>query len=386
MTELGKLVVRVDTGGPTSATDSFIYIDLSSIDAERKLIVSPRQLLAAEAPSRARQRVKPGDVLVSTVRPNLNGVALISNELDGAIASTGFCVLRSIPGQLDARYLFHWVRSELFVDEMVRRATGASYPAVSDAIVKSSRIPLPPLPEQRRIASILDQADALRAKRRRSLAIIAELADSLFGTVFHAALPTVPEVSFGDVVIEIQNGLYVPNTDYGSGVPILRIADYGGGDRLSLSDLNRVRISEVEARRYGLLVSDILINRVNAMSHVGKAALVVGVPEPTVFESNMMRVRLDSTHVFPEYVLAWLQTSNARHQIQRSARQAINQASVNQQDVSALQMPLPGRDVQREFVAQLQEIAKVRTANSGHLKYLNELFASLQNRAFRGEL
>ncbi len=74
----------------------------------------------------------------------------------------------------------HWVRSPSFIDRMVREATGASYPAVSDKIVKSSHIPLPPLDEQRRIAAILDKADALRRKRKRAL----DLLDSLTQAVF----------------------------------------------------------------------------------------------------------------------------------------------------------------------------------------------------------
>lgn len=101
-------------------------------------------------------------MLVSTVRPNLNSVAIVTEEFSGATASTGYTVLRPLPQIWDTQYLFHWVKTDHFINEMVKLATGQSYPAVSDKIILNSKIPLPALVEQRRIASILDQADALR--------------------------------------------------------------------------------------------------------------------------------------------------------------------------------------------------------------------------------
>ena len=170
MATVGTLTEPVPKRAPTGSDgESFTYVDLSSVDQQLKQIVTPTDVPVVEAPSRARQVVATGDVLVSTVRPNLNGVATVPAELDGATASTGFCVLRPNPRTLDGRYLFHWVRSPRFISSMVRLSTGASYPAVSDRIVKSSAMPLPPLEEQRRIAAILDKADELRAKRRAAL-------------------------------------------------------------------------------------------------------------------------------------------------------------------------------------------------------------------------
>jgi len=179
---LGTLVAPVKTWSPErDAPDKYFeYIDLGAVDQEKKVIVGAREVLCAEAPSRAKQIVAAGDVLVSTVRPNLNGVARVPAEMDGATASTGFCVLRPHPGCLDSGYLFNWVRSPHFVAEMVRRATGASYPAVSDRIVLESHLPLPPVPEQRRIAAILDKVDTLRAKRRTALAQLDTLTQSIF--------------------------------------------------------------------------------------------------------------------------------------------------------------------------------------------------------------
>jgi type I restriction enzyme S subunit len=125
---VGDFVVRASTWNPArdGAGTWIKYIDLSSIDNEVKSIVSSQQIFATEAPSRARQLVKAGDVLVSTVRPNLNGVARVPPELDGATASTGFCVLRPNPQKLLSDYLYQWVRTPFFVTAMINKATGAS--------------------------------------------------------------------------------------------------------------------------------------------------------------------------------------------------------------------------------------------------------------------
>ena len=101
-----------------------------------------------EAPSRARKDIRVNDLLVSTVRPNLNAVAQVTAELDGQIASTGFAVLRPDPKRIHPRYLFFRVITDAFISDMVAQAKGAGYPAVSDRIVSNHKLPLPPLPEQ----------------------------------------------------------------------------------------------------------------------------------------------------------------------------------------------------------------------------------------------
>ncbi|MGY3299932.1 type I restriction enzyme S subunit [Pseudomonas sp. TE6288] len=183
MVQIGKYADKVRTWNPAAGAEGvFQYVDLSSVDKIRKVIDldNVTEVSSAEAPSRARQLVVTGDVLVATVRPNLNGVAVVPAELNGATASTGYCVLRADEKNLHGRYLFYWVQTGSFVEDMMSKATGANYPAVSDKIIKESNIPLPPLPEQKRIAAILDKADAIRRKRQQAI----QLADHFLRTVF----------------------------------------------------------------------------------------------------------------------------------------------------------------------------------------------------------
>jgi type I restriction enzyme S subunit len=143
---------RIEQGLPEDAQE-FTYVDISAVNNQRKEIIEARRIPISKAPSRARQRIQRGDVLVSTTRPNLNAVALVPPDLDGAIASTGFAVLR--PVLLDSRWLFSVVQSEDFVTDMSALVKGALYPAIRPGDVHDYVMPVPPLAEQKRITAKL---------------------------------------------------------------------------------------------------------------------------------------------------------------------------------------------------------------------------------------
>ncbi|MBP5123271.1 restriction endonuclease subunit S [Pseudomonas protegens] len=149
-----------------SDDESFIYIDIASVDRTLKVVSKPQQLLGAEAPSRARKVVNTGDVIVSMTRPNLNAVALIHEQHNNCIASTGFDVLK--PNEIDSRWIFAAVRSAQFVEAMCEKVQGALYPAVNSADIRKHKIGVPPRAEQTRIAQKLDellaQVDTLKAR------------------------------------------------------------------------------------------------------------------------------------------------------------------------------------------------------------------------------
>lgn len=160
------------------------YVDISSVDNIEKRIVSSQIFDAKDAPNRAKQLIKRGDILVSTVRPNLNAVAIVDRESEHLfVASTGYCVLRC-NSKTDNHYVFHFCQSPYFIDDMVSQATGASYPAVSSTIVKNSLIPLPSLGEQKHIAAVLDKVSDLIALRKQQLAKLDELVKARFVEMF----------------------------------------------------------------------------------------------------------------------------------------------------------------------------------------------------------
>ena len=179
---LGEVTVKTEQINPRKTPDwRFKYVDVSSISRERLCIQCYKEYKGKEAPSRARKMIKAGDVLFATVRPYLKRVAMVPSELDGHICSTAFCVIRAAPDIADSALLFFAVSDNGFVQRISEYQRGTNYPAVTDSDVLNEFIPLPPLPEQREIARILQAVDRrIEAEEQRKSAL-----EALFKTMLH---------------------------------------------------------------------------------------------------------------------------------------------------------------------------------------------------------
>ncbi len=160
------------------------YIDISSIDNEKKKLIGFQTMPFGESPSRARKVVKKGSILVSTVRPNLNAIAMLENDTPNiSVASTGFCVL-DCKDDVDNRFIFNFCKSKKFIDDMVSKATGASYPAVSDKIIRLALVPNYTYEEQCNISKVLDSVSDIIDKRKAELSSLDELIKARFVEMF----------------------------------------------------------------------------------------------------------------------------------------------------------------------------------------------------------
>ena len=385
--EIGHVVDPVTKWNPRKdGVGAITYVDISSIDHDSKTVETPTMVEAAEAPSRARQLVATGDVLISTVRPNLNAVAFVEPDLDGATASTGLCVLRPRAGDIDSRYLFHWVRTRAFVGHLVRLATGASYPAVSDKIVKAAPIPLPALREQRRIAAVLDAKDALRAKRREAVTKLETLIQAVFVDVFGD--PTVdsewPQVHLAEVCqSKGEYGANVPAVEFDRGKPrYLRITDIRSDGTLTDEAVGPGG-TEGQWRSKTLSPGDVLFARSGAT--VGKTFLVRDGDASLVFAGYLIKFTPDQRWILPEYLYRCTRTEKYRRWVAGAAT-TVAQPNVNASKYAQLELLLPPIDLQRRFAAVVEGIRRHERRLLAQAEVLDTLFASLQQRAFRGEL
>jgi len=185
---LGELTSEpVDQSGPSG---DFVYIDISSIDRETKTISDPKALTLDQAPSRAKQVLKMGDVLVSMTRPNLNAVALVPAQLDGAIGSTGFHVLRS--RWLKPEFLFALVQTHDFIDAMTDVVQGALYPAVRPKDICAYSLSFETPAQQTRIVEKLEELltdlDAGVAELKAAQKKLAQYRQSLLKAAVEGAL------------------------------------------------------------------------------------------------------------------------------------------------------------------------------------------------------
>ena len=200
LSALETLCERTDSVDLRSEADRVIeYVDVSSISRDYLHIETTARLILKEAPSRARKRILAGDVVFATVRPTLLRVAVVPEELDNQVCTTAFCVLRRNNKMSVYNFIYYAVQRDQFIQQLAEIETGASYPAVTDRMVKEQLIPLPSLEEQREIVTILDTIDRKINLHRRKRAVLKEL----FKALLHKLMT-------GEILVEEMN-LSVPS-------------------------------------------------------------------------------------------------------------------------------------------------------------------------------
>ena len=372
--KLGDVCEPVKTWNPTREKGEFRYVDIASINRETKQIESTPLIECENAPSRARQLIQTSDVVVSTVRPNLNAVALVTSADNRATASTGFTVLRANRQNLNSNYLFHFVKTANFVNALVERATGISYPAVSDKIVLQVEIPLPPLAEQQRIAARLDAADRLRALRRDAVAALDALTHSLFLEMFGDPMlndKNWPTLELVDVCNLINGKAFKPTDWTDEGVPIIRIQNLNDSKKpfnYFKGDL---------PKKFFVHKGDILL------SWSGTPGTSFG-----CFSWNGPEGWLNQ-HIFNVHLkLDWekfffIALVNAQlAELIAKAHGGVGLQHITKSALEQVKLMAPPLSLQREFAARLGQIEAVRSRMEDSRVRLDALFASLQSAAF----
>ena len=191
-TRLEKIIKDIDNANPKIEPEKeFIYLDINSIDNTQQKITTPKRYLGKDAPSRAKQIVKTGDILFSTVRTYLKNIAMVDEIYNGQIASTGFCVIRPNP-TLDRQFIFQLVQMDFFLNPLTQIQRGTSYPAVRDSDVFAQPTPLPPAPEQRKIVEEIEKrftvADEVKKTVEQSLKQAERLRQSILKKAFEGKL------------------------------------------------------------------------------------------------------------------------------------------------------------------------------------------------------
>ena len=359
------------------------FVTPSDLDSG-KPVASSSNTLTELGVTKARLLPK-GAVLVCCIGATIGKTGIAGTELTTNQQINSLACNREIA---HPEYVYQYVRT--LKSSLKHISSSTTIPIVNKSRFKKIKVPLPPLPEQRRIAAILDKADELRTKRKAALDKLDALLESIFLDMFGDPV-TNPKGWDTKLMSELicegpQNGLYRPASDYGNGTPIIRIDSFYAGKITRLKDLKRVNIPPKLQDKYRVHENDILINRVNSPEYLGKSAIIPSLRELTVFESNMMRLGVNQKVILPHYLVALMQHDYIRMQILKCSKDAVNQSSINQTDIKSFEIRLPPLELQKEFIRVQSRFENLRTQQQSMLKILDNLFHSLQQRAFRGEL
>lgn len=325
------------------------------------------------------------------------------NWASGKFYATEHAVVVECSSNISKRWAYHI----LFSMNLNQYATATAQPGLSVAVINQVPIALPPVPEQQRIVdrieSLFAKLDEARQKAQDALDSFETRKAAILHKAFTGELTAQWRKEHGvgmeswenlrfENLIEggPQNGLYKPQTAYGTGTKILRIDCFYEGVVLPWERLKRLELSKNEIEQYHLNINDIVINRVNSMAYLGKSALIRELPEECVFESNMMRITLHTRMVIPEYAIKYLNSVIGVQELRKNAKQAVNQASINQQDVKNVAIKLPKLDEQAEIVRLLDDLLtkeqQAKEAAEGVLEQIDLIKKAILARAFRGEL
>lgn len=383
------VVERIETCDPRKAPCApFSYIDVSSVSRATFSVVETTSVVGSEAPSRARRLVREGDVIFATVRPTLKRIAQITPELDGAVCSTGFFVLRPKNIVL-SRYLFYWLLGKNFSDAMRKLQRGASYPAVSDNDVRKQIVALPPLPEQKRIVAILDEAfagiDAAIANTDKNLANAQELFESYLHSVYEQQDVDWKQFRLKDVCSDYGRGKskHRPRNDpklYGGVYPFIQTGDVRHSDHL-------IKNYSATYNETGLAQSKLWPRGTICITIAANIAETGVLDFDACFPDSIIGLVVDQNIASNAYVEFLLQSvrSILKAKGKGSAQDNINLATFENE-----YFPFPSLPEQRRIVENIQELRKsirgLEDIYQQKLAALTELKQSLLQKAFSGEL
>ncbi len=389
---LGGVCEEAKTHDPTVCPDiPFRYIDISSIDTTHKRITEARGVMGSDAPSRARQLVKANDVLVATTRPNLNAVALVPSELDGEICSTGFSVLRPTT-MIDPLYLFYWVQTRDFVETVSGEVRGMLYPAVTDNQVRSIGIPLPPLPEQKRIAArvqeLMAQVEHARTACEAQLEAAKALPSAYLRQVFESEETKRWERRRLGELFHVQQGIAMsPKRREGiSPHPFLRTLNVLWG-RIDLSTLDEMDFTDGEVSRLFLKPGDLLVCE---GGEVGRTAIWRGELEICLHQNHIHRLRRLNDDVVPDFYMYWMQAAFQVFGSYSGQESKTTIPNLSGSQLKSFKVPLPLVEVQEHIASELRDkmakAEKLKETVEKQLEAVNALPQAILRKALRGEL
>jgi type I restriction enzyme, S subunit len=383
---LGEVLEKTATTNPLlSPDDEFDYIDVSSVSNEKFQIEETQRLMGKDAPSRARRLVLANDILFATIRPTLQRIAIVPENLDRQVCSTGYFVLRPSV-ELDHRFLFYWLFTPAFMGEMEARQKGASYPAVNDSDVRDQIISFPPLAEQQRIVGILDDAfDGIataKANAEKNLQNARALFESHLQSVFAQLGDEWGDKQLGEVA-DIQSG----------GTPSISQKAYWGGEIAwySSGELNETYTQDPERT-----INDQGLANSNAKLFA-KGSLLIGMYDTAALKMSI----LDRDGAFnqaiaglkpndkinAEFVLHAINADKPRLLLER---RGVRQKNLSLGKIKEIMIPLPSFAAQCDVVRRLcgfqAETQRLESLYQRKLTALDELKKSLLHQAFSGAL
>ena len=327
-----------------------------------------------------RVRVQYGDLLVSW-----SATLGVFEWQDSEEALLNQHIFRVLPNEekVDKPYLRHGLEGAIV--DMQKHLHGATMQHVNRGEFLSTKLYLPKIEEQKRIAKILDRSSSLISKRKEAIAKLDTLTQSIFIEMFGDPVTNpknIKTLPLAKVCKRITNGTHQPPKWSTSGHPFLFVSNIVSG-KISFDTAKFIsnETHEELTRRCPIEIDDVLYSTVGSYG----VPVIVKTDRKFAFQRHIAHIKPDSNLINSQFLCAMLASPPLKHQADRAAR-GVAQKTVNLEEIRKFIIFCPSFDVQKEFAQRVEAIEKLKATHHTSLTELQALFASLQHRAFRGEL
>ncbi|GJN54087.1 restriction endonuclease subunit S [Pseudomonas tohonis] len=342
---------------------------------------------------RKEQALREGDILVSSANSwELVGKASYVPKLAYEATAGGFIsIVRAKESRVDSRYLYHWVACPATQHKI--RHCGRQTTNISNLDVgrfQDLEIPLPPLPEQKRIAAILDKVDAIRRKRQQAIQLADDFLRAVFLDMFGDPVTNPKGWNVREVgdLCDVQGGLQVSKKRAGLPVtaPYLRVANVLR-NRLDLAEIKEIELLESEYRRVKLIPDDILIVEGHGNANeIGRCAIWKGEIDGVVHQNHLIRVRVKSKDVNPRFLSDYINSSGGRAQMMRASNSTSGLNTISTGVVRSTGVIVPPKDLQDKYALIVEKTNSNLLRQNLAQVLISESVFSLSQKAFSGQL
>lgn len=350
----------------------------------------------AEIKTKKQQVCKAGDFLVAEIDAKVGGFGIVPDNLDSAIVSSHYFLFGIDQAKLDQRFLDFYIRTPAFRDQVAAQGS-TNYAAIRPSDVLGYKIPLPPLPEQRRIVARIESLAGKVEEAKVLRKHVVEESELLLARASSQILDSSCWTSerLETVLAEPpRNGLSPQPEVESNGRPMLRINAVSSSPSrfVDLSAYKAVEVADAIAAPFVLREDDVFIVRYNGdIDRVAKAAIFKGEKSArVVYPDKLMRLRANRRKMLPDFLVYALGSRRVRTQIEELGKTTAGQIGVSGADAKAFVIPVPHLDEQRRIVdyldglqAKVDELKKLQAETAAELA---ALLPSILDKAFKGQL
>lgn len=387
---LGDLCITQSGGTPRRENQDFYggsipWAKIGDITAANGLVRQTEEHLTRAGLDAIGGRLFPSGTLLLAMYGSVGKVAVAGCELSTNQAILG--IQARDESKVNLRFLRWWF--EYIQPRLAKAARGVTQANISKTIVDDLVVPEFTLAEQHNLSVVLDKADAICRKRQEAIALTEQLLRSTFMEMFGHPVSNPkrwPETLLGETfLVSPQIGTTKPAHDDGE-YSVVRVGELGKRD-VAINRCGRITLPEKDFKKFLCHTGDILLARaIGSEDQLGKASIVGDSLLPIVFDSHVMRLRFDPSRVRTSFFYHWLGSDGGRSRFMRRAGRTAVQFNVNAEQISGVVLPLPPLEEQDRWCRfEQQSLPFLRNLRAAEVESRN-LFNSLVQRAFTGQL